>query len=178
MDIKKRNRWIEENLNYIHFMLKKFHGMPNYEDLFMEGVLAAIKALDNADESKGIHAYVGKNVYCSVLNYLNRIDVPVTPKSTGKGTYYKVSCYSLDKQIKDEAESMCFGDMLPAKDELGDVVTKCDFERMIEHYNGSHKDKMYLFFDGYDRTEVANAMGISYERLRQNLKKMERKYVA
>lgn len=179
MDINKRNRWIEENLNYIHFMLKKFHGMPNYEDLFMEGVLAAIKALDNADESKGIHAYVGKNIYCSVLNYLNRIDVPVTPKSTGKGTYYKVSCYSLDKQIKDEAESMCFGDMIQdTENEMDEVVTRCDFERMIDNYNGKHKQEMYLFLDGYDRKDVAKAMGITYEALRQNLEKMKRKYVA
>lgn len=178
MDINERNQWIEKNLSYIHFILKKFRGLPNYEDLFMEGVLAAIKALDKADETRGIFSYMGKSVYCSVINYLQRVDVPITPKSTGKGTYYKVSYCSLDKQIKDDAESMCFGDMLQAEDELDEVVTRCDFERMMDHYNGSHKDKMYLFLDGYDRTEVANAMGISYERLRQNLKKMERKYVA
>ena len=97
MDINERNQWIEKNLSYIHFILKKFRGLPNYEDLFMEGVLAAIKALDKADETRGIFSYMGKSVYCSVINYLQRVDVPVTPKSTGKGTYYKVPCCSLDK---------------------------------------------------------------------------------
>ncbi|MCM1400337.1 MAG: hypothetical protein NC225_12750 [Clostridium sp.] len=153
--------------------------MPNYDDLFMEGVLAAIKALDNADEAGGINAYIGKSIYCSVMNYLSRVDVPLTPKSTGKGTYYKVSCCSLDRQIKDETGSMCFGDMLQdTENELDEVVTRCDFERMIDNYNGKHKEEMYLFLDGYDRKDVAKAMGISYEALRQNIGKMKRKYVA
>ena len=175
MTREERNKFVEENLGLVHYWLKKYQDYPNYEDLFGYGVLGMIDALDRMKGDIINRGYLKMYVTGYVKNCSGRCENNMYKICPKKGVYEKIDCYSIDKPIE-EADSDCFGDLIPdEKQFFDDVITACDFERELERVCNKHKTEMLMFLDGYEKTEISKKIGISYEALRQQILKLDKK---
>lgn len=177
MTREERNRFVEDNLKFVHHLLKPYNRLPNYEDYYMQGVLGMIDALDNM-EGEINKSYIGSYVTGYVKRYINRIDVPVTPISNRRGTYERVDCCSLNCSLGDDT-SDTFEDVLAdANDAIDDAITYADFKAAMDKTNVRNKKPFEFLLKGYNRTDAAKMSGISRQRVDQMCAMLDRSVVA
>lgn len=176
MTREERNKFVEENLGLVHYWLKKYQDCSNYEDLVGYGIIGMIDALDRMEGEIINSGYLKRYVvgYVTRLNIKN--EEPIYKVNPGKGIYEKVDYCSLDLPVGEDGKNDCLGDFITdEKQTYNDVITYCDFENELNRVCNKHKEEMMLFLEGYSRTEIAKEIGLSYEGLRQQILKLDKK---
>lgn len=105
MNIKERNKRVEENLALVGYSLKRL-GIDYNEDYFQEGVLELIRCAECFDESKGFQfsTYAVTNITFKLKEHIMR-DKVLKPKRTGVGgQVYAPPCDSFEKTIANDVD--------------------------------------------------------------------------
>lgn len=175
MTREERNKFVEENMGLVHYWLRKYRDLPQYEDMFGYGILGLINALDNIKGAINT-GYIKKYVIGYAVRGSNRYCNSMSKPSPGGGVYERVDCLSLDAQLTDtEEDSATFGELLVDNvDTYDEVMTACDFENLLYEKKIKNPDAYMLLTQGYDRKDVAEELGVSYECVRQQLGKFNK----
>ena len=174
MTRQERNSFVESNLGLVHHWLRKYSSLPYYEDLVQHALIGLIEALDRTEGNIN-QGYLKRYVCGKAINYINKGESLVYKINPGKGTYERIECNSLDMPISTEEDSITFGDTIVDEcDIYEDIITAIDFENYINSSKVKYKENLMLFLEGYDRTEIAKDAGVTYETLRQQLKKLHK----
>ena len=143
----EREKRIVDNLKLVHFVLRRYIHQPDtmYEDLYQEGVIGLISAVDKFDESK---ASFSTFAVCCILRqiqmYLRGNNIVHVPQNFFKnGNELQVS--SLDEVVNEDGFSLMFVfEDETALDELNyqlleDTVI-VEMERILSDYPKTHRD--------------------------------------
>ncbi len=175
MTRQERNSYVESNLGLVRHWLQKYKSLPCYEDILQHGIMGMIEALDRMDDGNINQGYIKRYVCGVAITYITKLEPMVYKVNSGKGTYESVDCNSLDATVGYEGDTVSYGELLvDEEDAYEDVITKVDFEDYVNRSKINYKDEMLLFLSGYDRTDIAKAAGVSYEALRQQLKRLNK----
>ena len=77
-NLERENMILENQALINHIIRKYFPRFTRDEDVFMEGVVALIKAVDSFDASKGykFSSYAGKSIFNAIIRYSSSKSVP------------------------------------------------------------------------------------------------------
>ena len=146
-DMDEREKLILDNLNLVHFVLKKYIRAPDamYEDLYQEGVIGLTNAVDRFDDSKSKFSTFA--VHCilrKIQMYIRDNNVIHVPRDFFKNGN-ELQLLSLDEEVNDDGFSLMLTlDDETALDELNyqlleDTVI-VEMERILSDYPKTHRD--------------------------------------
>lgn len=195
------DEFVEENMNLIHFVMKKYNG-SNREDLFQEASMQFVKCYKEFDGRGEFSSYAAKSMERVIWNYIrNRRDVVRLPtryhqvinaslkyetedlKELSKITGYKES------YIKDALQSeghMAWLDSPHKADSEGSESTLLDLighsddiSHIYLHHFLSRLDDIdrtiiEMKADGYYNYEIGEEMGIHHNTVRNRIRVVRR----
>ena len=138
---------VNDNINLVYELTKKYYKKQNYEDIVAEGMLALCKAACLYKESFGnkfsTFAYIYIRGKC--LNYINR-DLIVKP-SRHDGVFSSVTCVDFSADLeKQYSHSLTYAN------------TKLDEDIMFDIVRAELTDTEYivvsLMYSGYTKKEI------------------------
>lgn len=100
MTLEERNQIVEQNLNLVHFIIRKYFSVCelDYDDYFQEGCCYLMKAAECWDCTRGVKfsAYAAKSIFNGLLKYrqyytiaAHGVHVPRTPVKSISSDFLK-----------------------------------------------------------------------------------------
>ena len=175
-----RDKMIEDNLMLVHKVIRsKFkYNYNDYDDLYSEGVIGLINAVDSFDVSKGnkFSTYAFWCIYYNIINYLERVKnkYNVLSLDVEYEFFDKISFISM---IEDESVDI-----------EGDIIKLEEYkiiDKLLERVKLSDRDRFivllhYGFYNGrvYSRHELAKLFNMTHQNvsliIKNFLSKIER----
>ncbi len=177
----KRDEMIMEHLNLIHYTLKKIglSQRPEYEDLYQQGMIGLIKAVDSFDETKGY-------TFSSYAFMCVRNSVFTAGRSTKRYTDNVTT--SLDKvvTIGNDGIEISIANSIPSEFNLEqDCINRMEVEKALKLLERLDEKSKFLIKANFGigmnelkQADIAKALGMtqSYASrlIAKNLKKLRK----
>lgn len=162
-DIKIRDELIENNTKLVRNIANKFN--PEDEDVFSEGMIGLIKAINKFDPSKNnkFSTYAYHYIRGAILDYYSRIESKIP------------DAISLNGKV-DDSEDVELIDLLEDEYNHAEQYEEHDLnisrKKFVYHVldnacNTQERDVFKMYLSGNTRKDITIKYGISRERVRQ-----------
>jgi RNA polymerase sigma factor (sigma-70 family) len=182
MDENTRNKWLIDNMAFVHHICRKYNCMHNYEDILQTAYYATLVALsrvkDGADE-KQIRAYVSLYIDGYIQKYcLNNVCLVYIPEHLRQELKGKIKVDSINYEFKGDEKDKTYEEIHLQYDEkqYEEVETKLCFNNFLSEQKPKKRNVFSMMAEGIGRPATAKALKLSQERIRQILKEERLKY--
>ena len=160
-----RDEMITNNMKLVHYVIhRNFPSFGGNEDIFQEGCLGLIKAVDSFDESKGeFRNYAYTSILNAIRSYFkrNRQDTPIL---------------SLDYMVdNNEGESVPLMDII-SDDSVDKWFDKVERDIFIDSLDERERKVIGLLKEGWSYTEIGKEIGVTRQMVAKIMAKVKSKW--
>lgn len=158
-----RDQIIRQNANLVRSIANKFN--PDDEDVYSEGMIGLIKAIEKFDESKKIKfsTFAYKYISGTILDYYNRIEAKIPDAISLNEPTDDSGLYELIDLLESSE------DHIERYEEYDLHKDRRRFVDLVINKECSDQDRAVftMYLDGKTRKDITIKFGISRERVRQ-----------
>jgi RNA polymerase sporulation-specific sigma factor len=158
-----RDQIIRQNANLVRSIANKFN--PDDEDVYSEGMIGLIKAIEKFDESKKIKfsTFAYKYISGTILDYYNRIETKIPDAISLNEPTDDSGLYELIDLLESSEDN------IERYEEYDLHKDRRRFVDLVINKECSDQDRAVftMYLDGKTRKDITIKFGISRERVRQ-----------
>lgn len=180
----ERDKWVVDNIRFIHTVCKQWRKFNNYDDIFQTACLATLEALSRVDDDandKMIRSYVARYIYGYVVKYvINTCLVFIPHHERGKT---ELSILSTDYEYTDSESTFTIDELFLQNTDSGfeEAEVMTDFTASLKRLSKKKQEVALLLAQGYTQYEVADIMDNTHQYINlinREVKQSYRKYMA
>lgn len=171
--MESRDLMIIDNLNLVHYVLHKYHydqlGSDMYQDLYQEGCIGLILAVDRFDPTRSIQfsTYAVPYIVGYIKKYLRYATTPIRT-ARNHDPYIFTS-------IDDDSSEFPNAIDLYTPDQVS-IESVIILKVFIDSLSNRDKDVLIYTYYGFGQVEIAGMLGISQAQVSRILSKLKTQY--